>query len=278
MASRILTGCPDCGSSTGFYGITVAETDGSPSFSGITKVNFNANDFYIEQNFPNTDEVVVNFRGTGASGEANTASNLGAGEGVFAQKVGVDLQFKSLVAGSSISLSSTGTEITIGSLAGASSGVDGFYGLNLKLTNDVESFKGLNTISLDPTYFYISQNVSNSDEAVISFRPPDPLLPVVLGITSSAAASTSILTTPKHSRLGIVNIKVIEAFDGTPILTIGTDADNDLVSADSEIDLNSASTYLSMFLERFEEPTTVKAYFTNGGSSQGRAEITVSID
>ncbi len=35
-----------------------------------------------------------------ASGEANTASNLGAGVGVFEQKSGVDLQFNSLVAGS----------------------------------------------------------------------------------------------------------------------------------------------------------------------------------
>ena len=52
------------------------------------------------------------------TGEANTASNLGAGEGVFAQKVGVDLQFKSLVAGTSITLSSSGTEITIAAIAG----------------------------------------------------------------------------------------------------------------------------------------------------------------
>lgn len=42
-----------------------------------------------------------------------TASNLGAGTGVFASIVGSDLQFKSLVAGSGISISSTATEITI---------------------------------------------------------------------------------------------------------------------------------------------------------------------
>jgi hypothetical protein len=53
---------------------------------------------------------------TGSTGEANTASNLGstAGrEGIFASKVGVDLQFKSLVAGTNISFSSTASEITI---------------------------------------------------------------------------------------------------------------------------------------------------------------------
>jgi hypothetical protein len=50
-------------------------------------------------------------------GEANTASNLGAGEGVWVSKVGVDLRFKSLVAGNGILLSSTATEITVASTA-----------------------------------------------------------------------------------------------------------------------------------------------------------------
>lgn len=54
----------------------------------------------------------------GGGGEANTASNLGGGEGVFANKVSVDLQFKSLVEGTNISISSTSTEITISSTGG----------------------------------------------------------------------------------------------------------------------------------------------------------------
>jgi hypothetical protein len=44
-----------------------------------------------------------------------TASNLGAGEGVFAQKSGNDFQFKSLTAGTGVTLSSTSTEIEISS-------------------------------------------------------------------------------------------------------------------------------------------------------------------
>ena len=43
----------------------------------------------------------------------NTASNLGTGQGVFAQKVGDDLQFKSLLAGTNITLSADSNNITI---------------------------------------------------------------------------------------------------------------------------------------------------------------------
>ena len=45
--------------------------------------------------------------------EINTASNLGSGTGVFAQKTGYDLQFKSLVAGNNVSFTTDSTTITI---------------------------------------------------------------------------------------------------------------------------------------------------------------------
>lgn len=53
-----------------------------------------------------------------APGETNTASNLGAGSGVFASKSGVDLRFKSLVAGTNITLTPSGTEILIAATSG----------------------------------------------------------------------------------------------------------------------------------------------------------------
>ena len=43
----------------------------------------------------------------------NTASNLGTGQGIFAQKVGDDLQFKGLVAGTNVTLTADANNITI---------------------------------------------------------------------------------------------------------------------------------------------------------------------
>jgi len=58
-------------------------------------------------------ELLIESTASGA-GEVNTASNLGAGDGqVFAAKSGSDLQFRSLVAGTNVTLTQNGTEITI---------------------------------------------------------------------------------------------------------------------------------------------------------------------
>jgi len=50
--------------------------------------------------------------------ESTTASNKGAGEGIFASKVGYDLQFKSLVAGENVTFSATDNQITVNSIGG----------------------------------------------------------------------------------------------------------------------------------------------------------------
>lgn len=50
-----------------------------------------------------------------ASGEANTASNLGSGEGLAGTKSGVNLPFKSLVGGTNVNLTSDANTVTINS-------------------------------------------------------------------------------------------------------------------------------------------------------------------
>ena len=66
-----------------------------------------------------TDEITIT--NLGSSGEANTASNTGAGSQVFKQKSGVDLQFRTLVAGANISLTQNADTIDIAASGGGSS-------------------------------------------------------------------------------------------------------------------------------------------------------------
>jgi hypothetical protein len=51
-------------------------------------------------------------------GELTTASNVGSGQGVFKQRLGYDLQFKSLVAGQNVTLATTDNQITFNALGG----------------------------------------------------------------------------------------------------------------------------------------------------------------
>lgn len=68
------------------------------------------------------NNILISSTGGGGGGEVNTASNVGSGSGIYASKVGVDLRFKSLVAGTNVTLSSTSTEITINATGGSGSG------------------------------------------------------------------------------------------------------------------------------------------------------------
>ncbi len=147
-----------------FY-LTVKQSDDLASFGGLNLLSFEAEFFYLTQNSPNTDEVTINFRPTAAGGgEANTASNLGSGEGIFFQKSGVDLEFKSLVAGSGVELSSDNDEITINA-------PEKFY-LTVKHTDDSEVIRNVNVFAVNVDDFYLTSNPANPDESVLNLRDP----------------------------------------------------------------------------------------------------------
>lgn len=70
----------------------------------------------------NDEDLIYSYNGTAwvasTFGETNTASNLGTGTGIYGTKVGVDLRFKSLVAGTGVTLSNTSNDITINASGG----------------------------------------------------------------------------------------------------------------------------------------------------------------
>ena len=94
----------------------------------------------------NTRETKLRISATGTgSGEANDGTNLGTGTGIYEGKSGVTLRFKSLKAGTGISITETATEITINATGGGGA------------LNDVGNFE-LNIPSGGP---YISVTVMN---------------------------------------------------------------------------------------------------------------------
>lgn len=127
----------------------------------------------------NADENGVEFiDNTGAVG---SISNLGAGEGIFAQINSGDAQFKSLVAGTNVTLNSNANTITIN--ASASGGSDTW--VTDDLTDDVDGI--LDTFSLSqtpktgsPFFVYLSgvlqrptyYSVTGTDLA-FTFVPPE---------------------------------------------------------------------------------------------------------
>jgi hypothetical protein len=90
----------------------------------------------------------------GLGGEANTGENLGSGIGVFREKTGVNLLFKSLTGGSNTTLSSGASAITINST-----------GSNHPVTLDAASTLTINTGSITATtdYHIIAAESGTSD-------------------------------------------------------------------------------------------------------------------
>ena len=77
-------------------------------------------------------------------GEVNTASSVGVSNEVFDQKVGSDLQFRTLSAGTNVTITSGATTLTINSSGGGADG-NGIYGGSGSLPSKVD----INTNSFD---------------------------------------------------------------------------------------------------------------------------------
>ena len=138
------------------------------------------------------------------SGEANTASNVGAGEGAFKRKSGTDLEFKSLVGGANLSVSAGTDELTLDASAtypGAAddgstvvAGASEFdFGSNLGVTDD-----GDGTVTVDATPSGEANTASNVGGATGTFKQKSgsdlEFKSIVGGTNVSLSAGTDTVT------------------------------------------------------------------------------------
>ena len=92
----------------------------------------------------------------GSGGFVRTASNVGSGEGVFKQKAGTDLEFKSILGSGNITITDLGDELQIATAGAAgeantASNIGGAIGVfNNKVGVDLQ-FKSLNSLTTDLT-------------------------------------------------------------------------------------------------------------------------------
>ena len=80
----------------------LSDVDARPATQGDVLTYSSIDDAYIPAAPPGA-----------TGGEANDGVNVGTGEGLFKQKIGVDLEFKSLVAGNGIGITNNASDLTI---------------------------------------------------------------------------------------------------------------------------------------------------------------------
>lgn len=200
--------------------ITKLNTGGNEQLSIAAASGGGSGGHIIEdEGTPLTNRDTINFVGTGvtvtdggtktvvtipgSTGEANTASNLGSGNGVFSSKSGVDLRFKSLLAGTGIALSSDSNSITIintGSGGGGGgvevydSGEGVWVAASAAGVTTLEGSQGTYTIAVPNGVYLFSfwKNVTNANELTIGGE----ILFTVSWIGSSFNASFSDAMVP----------------------------------------------------------------------------------
>lgn len=159
----------------------------------------------------------------GGGGEVNTASNIGAGTGVFSAKVGADLEFKSLTDSGPITVSANATEVNITSSAEANTASNigtGTGVFSAKVGADLE-FKSLtstgNTVTITNTATTV--NVESASDAVTSttFTDSGAALEFTLAAVASVSQVISRVSTRNTVTGASVSYEIIVTSDGTTI-------------------------------------------------------------
>ena len=176
-------------------------------------------------------------------GQDNTASNVGTGQGLFKEKLGVDLKFKSIVAGGGITLTPNTNTLTINNSDHALVGA-----IDAALTS--QDFGSITQSNYDENTIFLNWLQENIVIDMGTFNNPK--------MTVGGSSSNKLIN-------GDVELKLFS--DGSIILPKNKDFNTAiLVGEDSQtaIDIYTAGDYFS---EIFLEPAGPVLVTTNGGSN-----------
>ena len=135
-----------------FYGINVEESDGSPRYRGIRTITFDRTNFYIGQNVPNTDNVLISFRSTEASG-IDIASSI-----------------KNYLSPRKLTFNSSDFYLTPDSLGRPVASLSNAPGVIFKESEYGGYSRRSDLLSFDSNDFYLSNN--NQGKPLVSFTRP----------------------------------------------------------------------------------------------------------
>lgn len=161
-------------------------------------------------------DAIASGGGGGGSGEVNTASNLGTGFGLYSTKVGSDLRFKSLAAGTNVTINDDGSVLTINA-----SGGSGGAGLSVAAVDDLGDptiVEEVAILSFDDQQFYV-----DGDAASLGLHLSGDALQSIGGVSGGSGTGASGFQLYKDKVDTTLRFKTLIAGSG---MSISEDVDN----------------------------------------------------
>lgn len=212
-------------------------------------------------------------KGSGGTGSINTASNVGAGDGVFKQKALDDLEFKTLTAGANITLTDSANEIEISATGGGGGAVDSVNGQTGVVVLDADDISDAATankfataaeladIALNTADRHVAVSVTDSPEIDFTLTGQDITASIVAGSLNESKFDVSV-----NASLDLADTALQDVVnDTTPTLGGNLDGGGFNVSSVQTINIAGRSTdYTAIANESLVRADTDHTYdYTN---------------